>query len=147
MPRPDGWTENRRGAACCAPTESMGCNGRRPGETPGAFVGWGHRPTLTAMTELNSPTSIMDEKPLSPAARAGLVVNAAVTILLFYLTAILFMAGFSRLPLLLPPVTLAAARGGMAPFVRRLRPVPVRLIGVLRGELWGPRGTTSRLAL
>src|SRR2546426_8057318 len=46
MPRPDGWTEDRRGAACCAPTEWMGCNGRRPGETPGAFVGWGYRPTL-----------------------------------------------------------------------------------------------------
>src|SRR2546426_5438538 len=48
-----------------------------------------------AMTEHDSPTSIMNEKPLSPAARAGLVVNAAFTILLFYLTAILFMAGFA----------------------------------------------------
>src|SRR2546422_4418329 len=142
MPRPDGWTEDRRGAACCAPTESMGCNGRRPGETPGAFVGWGHRPTLTAMTELNSPTSIMDEKPLSPAARAGLVVNAAVTILLFYLTAILFMAGFTALALLLLLVTMAAARFGMASFVGRLLQRPVRLIWVLGGKLWVPAQKT-----
>jgi len=35
------------------------------------------------MAEHESPASIMDEKPLSPAARAGLVVNAAFTILLF----------------------------------------------------------------
>src|SRR2546422_963959 len=147
MPRPDGWTEDRRGAACCAPTESMGCNGRRPGETPGAFVGWGHRPTLTAMTELNSPTSIMDEKPLSPAARAGLVVNAAVTILLFYLTAILFMAGFTALALLLLLVTMAAARFGMASFVGRLLQVPVRLIRIFGRKLWLPSETTYRIAL
>ena len=63
-----------------------------------------------AMTEHDSPTSIMNEKPLSPAARAGLVVNAAFTILLFYLTAILFMAGFTALALLLLLVTMAAAR-------------------------------------
>src|SRR2546425_10184151 len=58
-----------------------------------------------------APTSIMDEKPLTPAARAGLVVNAAITILLFYLTAILFMAGFWALPPLLP---WTAGRGGPA---------------------------------
>src|SRR2546426_503588 len=75
------------------------------------------------MTEHDSPTSIMDEKPLSPAARAGLVVNAAVTILLFYLTAVLFMAGFTALALLLLLVTMAAARFGMASFVGRLLPV------------------------
>jgi len=60
------------------------------------------------MAEHESPTSIMDEKPLSPAARAGLVVNGAFTILLFYLTAILFMAGFTALALLLLLVTMAA---------------------------------------
>src|SRR2546430_6409605 len=77
-----------------------------------------------AMTEHDSPTSIMNEKPLSPAARAGLVVNAAFTILLFYLTAILFMAGFSALASLLLLVALAAARVGLAPFVRRPPPAP-----------------------
>src|SRR3989441_12407020 len=99
------------------------------------------------MTEHVSATAIMDEKPLSPAARAGLVVNAAVTILLFYLTAILFMAGFSVLALLLLLVTMAAARVGMASFVGRPLQVPVCLVGILGGELWLPGGTTYRGAL
>jgi len=99
------------------------------------------------MTEHASPTSIMDEKPLSPAARAGLVVNAAVTILLFYLTAILFMAGFTVLALLLLLVTMAAARFGMASFVGRLLQVPARLIGILGRKLWLPGETTYRVAL
>src|SRR2546430_3501795 len=77
-----------------------------------------------AMTEHDSPTSIMNEKPLSPAARAGLVVNAAFTILLFYLTAILFMAGFSALPSPLLLLAMAAARLCLAPFVRRPPPAP-----------------------
>src|SRR3989441_3903867 len=100
-----------------------------------------------AMTEHASPTSIMEEKPLSPAARAGVVVNAAVTILLFYLTAILFMAGFAVLALLLLLVTMAAARFGMASFVGRLLQVPVRLIGILGRKLWLPGETTYRVAL
>src|SRR3989442_10882680 len=91
-----------------------------------------------AMTEHDSPTSIMNEKPLSPAARAGLVVNAAFTLLLFYLTAILFMAGFSALASLLLLVTLAARRVGMASFVGRVLPVPVCFVGVLGGERWVP---------
>src|SRR2546428_2133303 len=99
------------------------------------------------MTEHASPTSIMEEKPLSPAARAGLVVNAAVTILLFSLTAILFMAGFAVLALLLLLVTMAAARFGMASFVGRLLQVPVRLIGILGRKLWLPGETTYRVAL
>src|SRR5437773_7929338 len=99
------------------------------------------------MTEHVSPTSIMDEKPLSPAARAGLVVNAAVTILLFYLTAILFMAGFTGLALLLLLVTMAAARFGMASFVGRLLQVPVRLIGILGRKLWLPSETAYRVGL
>src|SRR3989441_2109313 len=100
-----------------------------------------------AMTDHASPTSSMEEKPLSPAARAGLVVNAAVTILLFYLTAILFMAGFTVLALLLLLVTMAAARFGMASFVGRLLQVPVRLIGILGRKLWLPGETTYRVAL
>src|SRR2546426_1636931 len=100
-----------------------------------------------AMTEHDSPTSIMNEKPLSPAARAGLVVNAAFTILLFYLTAILFMAGFSALASLLLLVTMATARVGMASFVGRLLPGPVRLIGILRGELLLPAAKNHRVAL
>src|SRR2546421_2494369 len=99
------------------------------------------------MTEHVSATAIMDEKPLSPAARAGLVVNAAVTILLFYLTAILFMAGFAALASLLLLVTMAAARFGMASFVGRLLQVPVRLIGILGRKLWLPAETTYRVAL
>ncbi len=99
------------------------------------------------MAEHESPASIMDEKPLSPAARAGLVVNAAFTILLFYLTAILFMAGFTALALLLLLVTMAAARFGMASFVGRLLQVPVRLIGILGKKLWLPSGTAYRVAL
>src|SRR2546426_10532920 len=89
-----------------------------------------------AMTEHDSPTSIMNEKPLSPAARAGLVVNAAFTILLFYLTAILFMAGFSALAALLLLVTMAATGVRMASFLRRLLQGAVGLIWVLRRELW-----------
>src|SRR6266516_4476852 len=99
------------------------------------------------MTEHVSATAIMDEKPLSPAARAGLVVNAAVTILLFYLTAILFMAGFTALALLLLLVTMAAARFGMASFVGRLLQVPVRLLGILGRKLWLPSETAYRVAL
>src|SRR5256712_193404 len=99
------------------------------------------------MTEHVSVTAIMDEKPLSPAARAGLVVNAAVTILLFYLTAILFMAGFTALALLLLLVTMAAARFGMASFVGRLLQVPVRLIRIFGRKLWLPSETTYRIAL
>src|SRR3989475_12197521 len=99
------------------------------------------------MTEHASPTSIMEEKPLSPAARPGLVVNAAVRILLFYLPAILFMAGFTVLALLLLLVTMAAARFGMASFVGRLLQVPARLIGILGRKLWLPGETTYRVAL
>src|SRR2546421_12746083 len=99
------------------------------------------------MTEHVSATAIMDEKPLSPAARAGLVVNAAVTILLFYLTAILFMAGFTVLAVLLLLVTMAAARVGMASFVGRPLQGPVRLVGLLGRELWLAGGTTARVAL
>src|SRR3989442_6942167 len=87
------------------------------------------------MTEHVSATAIMDEKPLSPAARAGLVVSAAVTILLFYLTAILFMAGFTALALFLPLATMAPVRLRLAPFFRRLPHVPVRLAAHLRKEL------------
>src|SRR5882762_2730580 len=99
------------------------------------------------MVEHEWRTSIMDEKPLSPAARAGLVVNAAFTILLFYLTAILFMAGFTALALLLLLVTMAAARFGMASFVGRLLQVPVRLIAILGKKLWLPSETAYRVAL
>src|SRR5438046_10014791 len=99
------------------------------------------------MTEHGSATAIMDEKPLSPAARAGLVVNAAVTILLFYLTAILFMAGFTALALLLLLVTMAAARFGMASFVGRLLQVPVRLIRIFGRKLWLPSETHFRTHL
>src|SRR2546425_11960131 len=99
------------------------------------------------MTEHVSATAMMDEKPLSPAARAGLVVSAAVTILMFSLTAILFMAGFTALALLLLLVTMAAARFGMASFVGRLLQVPVRLTGILGRKLWLPSETTYRIAL
>src|SRR2546425_12419758 len=99
------------------------------------------------MTEHVSATAMMDEKPLSPAARAGLVVSAAVTILLFSLTAILFMAGFTALALLLLLVTMAAARFGMASFVGRLLQVPVRLIRIFGRKLWLPSETTYRIAL
>src|SRR2546430_6422379 len=100
-----------------------------------------------ARTEHDSPTSIMNEKPLSPAVRAGMVVNAAVTILLFCRTAVLFMAGFAALASLLLLVTMAAARFGMASFVGRLLQVPVRLIGILGRKLWLPAETTYRVAL
>src|SRR5260370_30264683 len=99
------------------------------------------------MAQPESPASIMHERPLSPAARAGLVVNAAFTILLLSLTAILFMAGFTALALLLLLVTVAAARFGMASFVGRLLQVPVRLIGILGRKLWLPSGTAYRVAL
>src|SRR2546425_8026289 len=94
-----------------------------------------------------APTSIMDEKPLTPAARAGLVVNAAITILLFYLTAILFMAGFGALALILLVAAVLAARFGMAAFIGRLMRVPVRLLGILGRRLWLSSGTTYRIAL
>src|SRR2546428_10336767 len=81
-----------------------------------------------AMTEHDSPTSIMNEKPLSPAARAGLVVNAAFTILLFYLTAILFMAGFFTLASPLLPLIHAGTPVGPAPVLRRLAPRPGVLV-------------------
>src|SRR5436309_13091967 len=99
------------------------------------------------MAQHGAPTSIMDEKPLTPAARAGLVVNAAITILLFYLPAILFMAGFGALALILLVAAVLAARFGMAAFVGRLMRVPVRLLGILGRRLWLSSGTTYRIAL
>ena len=99
------------------------------------------------MAEHESPTSIMDEKPLSPAARAGLVGNAAVTILLFYVTAILWMAGLGALALILLVATAFAARFGMAAFVARLLRVPVRLLGILGRKLWLASEPTYRIAL
>src|SRR2546422_9590410 len=99
------------------------------------------------MAQHGAPTSIMEEKPLTPAARAALLVNAAITILLFYLTAILFMAGFGALALLLLGAAVLAARFGMAAFVGRLMRVPVRLLGILGRRLWLSSGTTYRIAL
>src|SRR5437870_12790722 len=99
------------------------------------------------MTEHVSAAATTDEQLLSPAAGAGLVVNAAVTILLFYLSAILFRAGFTALALLLLLVTMAAARFGMASFVGRLLQVPVRLIRIFGRKLWLPSETTYRIAL
>src|SRR2546427_9646721 len=96
------------------------------------------------MTEHASPTSIMEEKPLSPAARAGLVVNAAVTILLFYLTAILFMAGFSVLAVLFLLVAMAAARVWIGPFFGGPPPAPGPLLGGPRGERLRPGATNLR---
>src|SRR2546426_11688314 len=83
------------------------------------------------MAQHGAPTSIMDEKPLTPAARAGLVVNAAITILLFYLTAILFMAGFcGPPPSLLVAGRFAGGGGGVAG---------------AGGRVWGPRRPGCRL--
>src|SRR3989442_9638723 len=99
------------------------------------------------MTEHASPTSIMEDYSLSAAARAGLGVNGAGAIRLFYRTAILFMAGFAVLALLLLLVTMAAARFGMASFVGGLLQVRVALIGILGRKLWLPGETTYRVAL
>src|SRR2546428_3144605 len=99
------------------------------------------------MTEHVSATAIVDERQRSPGARAGLVVKAAVAMLLFCLTAILFMAGFTALAWLLLLVTMAAARFGMASFVGRLLQVPVRLIRIFGRKLWLPSETTYRIAL
>ena len=87
------------------------------------------------------------ERPLGRAAQAGLVVNAAVTILLFYLTAILFIAGLGACALILLLVLVAAARFGLANYVGRLVQVPLRLIGILGGKLWLSSGPTYRLVL
>lgn len=99
------------------------------------------------MLELERRTTIAGEKPLSRAARAGLVFNAAFTILLFYLTAILFMAGFGALALLLLAVALGAARFGLASYVGRLLQVPLRLLGILGRRLWLASSPTYRLEL
>jgi Zn-dependent protease with chaperone function len=99
------------------------------------------------MLELERRTSIAGETPLSRAARAGLVLNAAFTILLFYLTAILFMAGFGALALLLLAVALGAARFGLASLVGRLLQVPLRLLGILGRRLWLASSPTYRLEL
>lgn len=92
-------------------------------------------------------TRIAGEKPLSRAARASLVFNAAFTILLFYFTAILFMAGFGALALLLLAVLLGAARFGLASYVGRLLQVPVRLLAILGRRLWLASSPTYRLEL
>jgi len=99
------------------------------------------------MVEHVSPTSIMDEKPMSPAASGGLVVKATLTILLFYLTAILFMAGFAALELILLLVAVGAARFGMAALIGRVLQVPVRLLGILARRLWLASDATYRVAL
>jgi Zn-dependent protease with chaperone function/tetratricopeptide (TPR) repeat protein len=99
------------------------------------------------MTAQAPRSSIPGEEPLGPAARAWLVANAAFTILLFYLTAMLFIAAFAVLALLLLFVALALARLGLASFVTRLLQVPVRLIGILGRRLWLSSGLTYRIAL
>ena len=99
------------------------------------------------MAELESPAPIVVEKPLSPAASGGLVVNATLTILLFYLTAIVFMAGYAALALTLLLVAVGAARFGMAALIGRLLQVPVRLLGILARRLWLASDATYRVAL
>ena len=87
------------------------------------------------------------EKPLGPAARAGLVVNAALTILLFYLVAVLFMVGLSAIALLLVIVALGAARFGLASHVTRVLQIPLRLMGILGRRLWLASTPTYQVAL
>lgn len=99
------------------------------------------------MAEPESPASIMVEKPLSPAASGGLVVNATLTMLLFYLTAIVFMAGYAALALTLLVAAVGAARFGMAALIGRLLQVPARLLGILARRLWLASDATYRVAL
>src|SRR5438093_10482596 len=87
------------------------------------------------------------ETPLGRAARAGLVVNAAFTILLFYFTAILFMAGLAAIALVLLIVAVGAARFGLASHVARVLQIPVRLIGILGRRLWLASTPTYQLPL
>ncbi len=99
------------------------------------------------MTEHASATSIVDERPLSPAARAGLVMSAAVTILVFYLTATVFMVGFCALAFILLCATVGAARFGLAALVGRLLQVPIRLLGIFGRRLWLASDPTYRIRL
>ncbi len=98
-------------------------------------------------TERISRPSLPVEKPLRPAAQAWLVLNAAVTILLFYLLAVLCMAYFAAMALFLLAVALIAARFGGAALVGRGMNVPVRLIGILGRRLWLFSGPTYRIVL
>jgi Zn-dependent protease with chaperone function len=99
------------------------------------------------MAEHESQASLRGERPLGRGARALLVVNAAFTILLFYLTAIVFIAGFGCAALTLLVVTMAAARFGLASHVGRLMQPPVRLMGILGRKLWLSSGPTYRIML
>jgi len=87
------------------------------------------------------------EKPLGPGARAGLVVNAGLTIFLFYLIAVLFMVGLSAIALLLLIVAVGAARFGLASAVTRVLQIPLRLMGILARRLWLATTPTYQLAL
>jgi len=87
------------------------------------------------------------EKPLSRAARAWLVVNAALTILLFYVVAAVAMALLATLTLILLIVVVGAARFGLASYVTRVMHVPVRLMGSLGRRLWLASGPTYRIEL
>ena len=87
------------------------------------------------------------ESPLSPAARAGLVANAAATILLFYATATLWMGGLGALALVLLAATAFAARFGMAALVARMLRIPVRVLGIFGRKLWLPSGPTYHIVL
>src|SRR5213592_2857072 len=87
------------------------------------------------------------ETPLSPTARAWLVVNAGFTILLFYVTAVLFMAGCGLLAVIILAIAVAAARFGLATFLTRLAQVPLRLLGILGRRLWLWSSPTYRIAL
>jgi Zn-dependent protease with chaperone function/tetratricopeptide (TPR) repeat protein len=89
----------------------------------------------------------MYERPLTAAARAGLVVRAAVTILLFYIAAIVLMAVYAVFALILFVVALAAARFGVGGYVSRAMRVPLRLIGILLRRLWLPSGLTYQIPL
>ena len=60
------------------------------------------------------------ERPLPPAARGSLEVAAGVTILLFYVAAVMSMAVLAALWLLLAVVAIGAARVGLAGYITRL---------------------------
>jgi len=87
------------------------------------------------------------EKPLSRTARAWLVANAGLTILLFYVVAAVVMALLAAFTLILLIVIVAVARFGLASFVTRVMHIPVRLMGILGRRLWLASGPTYRIEL
>src|SRR3954470_3703761 len=90
---------------------------------------------MSAPTQRQSGTA---ERPLPPAARASLVLAAALTMLAFYAVALLLIPLLLSGLLVLAVVLVGAARFGIARFVTPMMQPPSNVLTILLRQLWLP---------